>query len=55
MIDVKANFKSSHENLLCNLCMLACESQAHLINCTKIREKLKGIIEFENLSTKMAY
>ena len=51
MIDVEANFKSCHENMLCSLST----AQDHLINCPKIREKLRGIIEFENLNIKMAY
>ena len=55
MIDVKANFKSSHDNLLCRLCLLFCKTQDHLIHCIKIREKLKGIIEFENLNIRMAF
>ena len=55
MIDVKANFKSNHESLSCRLCLSFCETQDHLINCTKIREKLKGVIEFDNLNIEMAY
>ena len=55
MIDVKANFKLSKDNLLCRLCLLFCETQDHLILCIKIREKLKGIIEFENLNIEMSY
>ena len=55
MIDVKANFKANHESLLCSLCLSFCETQDHLINCTKIREKLKGVIEFDKLNIEMAY
>ena len=55
MIDVKANFKSSHDNLLCRLWLLFCETQDHWIHCVKIRENLKGIIEFENLTIRISY
>ena len=56
MIDVKDNFKSSYtDNMWCRLCMLFSETQIHLINCSIIRKKLKGIINFENLNLEMIY
>ena len=55
MIQVKENFKSSHENLLCRLCLLCRESQQHLIDCTEIRKKLRGVVDFDNLKIEMAF
>ena len=55
MIEVKENFKSSHENLLCRLCLLCTETQQHLIDCTKIREKLRGVVDFAILKIEMAF
>ena len=55
MIDVKDNFKSSHDNIWCRLCFLFRETQDHLISCSKIRGKLSGIVNFENLNIDMAY
>ena len=55
MIDVKENFKSSHENMYCRLCLIQRETQDHLISCPKIREKLTGMIKFETLNMNMAY
>ena len=55
MIDVKENFKSNYENMLCKLCFIFRENQQHLLDCSIIREKLKDVIEFENLNIEMAY
>ena len=55
MIDVKENFKSNYENSWCRLCLLFTETQQHLIDCVKIREKFWGIIKFENLKIEMAF
>ena len=55
MIEVKENFKSSHENLLCRLCLLCTETQQHLIDCTIIREKLRGVVDFDFLKLEMAF
>ena len=56
MIDVKENFKSSHEdNMWCKTCLLFTETQQHLIDCPKIREKLRGLVKFSNLSIDMAF
>ena len=56
MIDVKENFKSSYkDNLSCRLCFLHCESQQHLLDCSIIRDKLKEVVKFENLSLEMVH
>ena len=55
MIEVKENFKSSHENLLCRLCLLCTETQQHLIDCTIIRQKLRGVVDFDILKLEMAF
>ena len=55
MIDVKENFKSNNENMCCILCLIFEESQQHLLSCSKIREKLKGVINFESLNIEMAH
>ena len=56
MIDVKENFKSSYrDNMLCMLCLLQSESQQHLLDCHIIRDKLKGVVRFENLNLEMMY
>ena len=56
MIDVKENFKSSHEdNMWCKTCFLFTETQQHLIDCPKIREKLRGLVKLSNLSIDMAF
>ena len=55
MVDVKENFKSNYENMLCRLCFIFSENQQHLLDCSIIREKLKDVIEFENLNIEMAY
>ena len=55
MVDVKENFKSNYENMLCRLCFIFRENQQHLLDCSIIREKLKDVIEFENLNIEMAY
>ena len=55
MIDVKENFKSNQENILCKLCLSFCENQQHLLQCTKIKEKLNGVMNFESLDIEMAY
>ena len=56
MIDVKENFKSSYkDNMLCRLCLLQSESQQHLLDCHIIRDKLKGVVRFENLNLEMMY
>ena len=56
MINVKENFKSSHEdNMWCKTCLLFTETQQHLIDCPKIREKLRGLVKFSNLSIDMAF
>ena len=33
MLEIKANFKNSHDNLLCVACMEASETQEHLLVC----------------------
>ena len=54
MVDVKENFKSRNENMSCRLCLIhPRESQQHLLYCSKIREKLKGVINFESLNIEM--
>ena len=56
MIDVKENFKSSYkDNMLCRLCLLYSESQQHLLDCHIIRDKLKGVVRYENLNLEMMY
>ena len=55
MIDVKENFKSGHENMSCRLCFRTSESQQHLLDCPKIRERLNGVIKFEDLKIEMAF
>ena len=55
MIDVKVNFKSTSENIWCRLCSICSETQEHLLFCFRIRDKLKGIVKFENLNMNMAY
>ena len=55
MIDVKVNFKSTNENIWCRLCSICSETQEHLLFCFRIRDKLKGIVKFENLNMNMAY
>ena len=55
MVDVKENFKSNYENMSCRLCFIFSENQQHLLDCSIIREKLKDVIEFENLNIEMAY
>ena len=55
MVDVKENFKSNYENSWCRLCLLFRETQQHLIDCVKIREKLRGIIKFDSLKIEMAF
>ena len=55
MIDVKENFKSNNENMCCRLCLIFRESPQHLLSCSKIREKLKGVINFASLNIEMAH
>ena len=55
MIDVKKYFKSRQENMFCRLCFVSNESQQHLLDCPKIREKLNGVIKFEELKIEMAF
>ena len=56
MIDVKENFKSSYEgNISCRLCKSFSESQQHLLECTVIKQKLRGVVKFENLNIEMAH
>ena len=55
MIEVKEKFNLSHENLLRRLCLLCRETQQHLIDCTKMREKLRGVVDFDILKIEMAF
>ena len=56
MIDVKQNFKSSYkDDMWCRLCLLNSETQQHLLDCPIIRDKLKGVVRFENLNLEMMY
>ena len=56
MIDVKENFKSSHENnMWCRTCSMFRETQQHLIDCSAIRERVRGLIDFHNLDVNMAF
>ena len=55
MIEVKENYKSSQDDMWCRLCFLFRETQLHLLDCTKIREKLKGVVKFEKLKLEMAF
>ena len=56
MIDVKESFKSSHmNNMWCKMCHLFKETQRHLFDCPKIREKLEGIVEFRKLNYNMIF
>ena len=56
MIDVKDNFSSSHtNNKWCKTCFLFSETQQHLVDCPTIRQKLKGLVKFENLTYNMIF
>ena len=56
MIDVKENFKSSHENnMWCRTCSMFRETQQRLIDCAAIRERARGLIDFHNLDVSMAF
>ena len=56
MIDVKENFKSSHtNNMWCKTCSLFTETQQHLVDCQSIKNKLHGIVKFEELKYNMIY
>ena len=50
MVNVFQNFQNEKKsNKWCKLCFLFIENQQHLANCPKIREKLKGKIDFSTL------
>ena len=56
MIDIKENFKSSHtNNMWCKTCSLFTETQQHLVDCQSIKNKLNGIVKFEELKYNMIY
>ena len=56
MINVKGNFSSSHtNNKWCTICYLFSETQQHLVDCPPIRQKLKGLVDFEGLSYNMIF
>ena len=55
MVEVKENFKSSYDNEWCRLCLVSRETQRHLLDCIKVRDKLRGVVNFENLKIEMAY
>ena len=56
MINVKANFKSSHtNNMWCRLCLLFTETQQHLLECPVIRLKTKHLINFKDISYDMIF
>jgi hypothetical protein len=56
MIDVKDNFQSSHKNnMWCRICNLFTETQQHLVDCPPIREKLKGLVKFENIDYSIIF
>ena len=56
MINVKANFKSSHtNNMWCKLCLLFTETQQHLLECPVIRIKTKHLINFKDISYDMIF
>ena len=56
MINVKDNFNSSHTNKKwCKTCFLFSETKQHLVDCPPIRQKLKGLVKFENLTYNMIF
>ena len=56
MIDVKSNFHSTNDdNMWCRTCNLFTETQEHLVNCPPIREKLKGLVNFNLMNPKMVF
>ena len=55
MVEVKENYKSSFDNEWCRLCLVSRETQRHLLDSIKVREKLRGVVNFENLTIEMAY
>ena len=56
MIDVKESFKYSYRNdMWCKMCRLFQETQQHLLDCPKIRLRLKGIVKFESISYNMIF
>ena len=56
LIDVKENFRSSHENnMWCRTCSMFSETQQHLIDCSAFQERVRGLIDFHNLDVGMAF
>ena len=55
MVEVKENYKSSFANDWCRLCFVSRETQRHPLDCIKVREKLRGVVNFENLTIEMSY
>ena len=55
MVEVKDNFKSSYDNEWCRLCMVSRETQSHLLDCIKVKDKLRGVVNCEKLKMEMAY
>ena len=49
MLDVKANFKNGHEEIMCTACRTHEDTTEHLVQC-KIMDKICGKISTENLS-----
>ena len=39
----------------CRTCLLFVETQQHLVNCPKIRTKLNGIVNFEDMKYEMIF
>ena len=56
MIDVKENFQSGQENnMWCRTCYLFKETQQHLVQCSPIRDKLEGLVKFNQLDYNMIF
>ena len=56
MIDVKGNFHSGNtDNMWCRTCNLFTETQQHLVYCPPIREKLRGLVEFDLMDHSMVF
>ena len=40
MLDVKANFKNNHENILCPICKIEIETSSHLMSCSQYKTEV---------------